>query len=244
VIVRDENRFAPFEQESTCIPSHRVRAQNSEIEMLDPRRLLSISSVYRSLQARLRSDNSMSRLKGFLKIRPGQRVLDIGCGPADILAHLPEDIDYQGYDAESSYIASARKRYGERGSFSVRSVSPEAVDDIGTFDVVMSLAVLHHLTDAEADTLFASAAKVLRPGGHVVTLDCAYVDGQNPVARLLASLDRGKHVRSPDGYLALARRHFEHADATILHDLSAVPYTHCIIEARTPRHPADLAPRP
>jgi cyclopropane fatty-acyl-phospholipid synthase-like methyltransferase len=212
-----------------------------EIEMFDPRRLLSISSVYRSLQARLRSDSTVSRLTGeFLKIAPGQRVLDIGCGPADILAYLPEDIDYQGYDAESNYIATARKRYGERGSFAVRAVSPEAVDDIGTFDVVMSLAVLHHLTDAEADTLFASAAKVLRPGGRVITLDCAYVDGQNPIARLLASLDRGKHVRSPDGYLSLARRHFEQADATILHDLIAVPYTHCIIEARTPRHSADI----
>lgn len=211
--------------------------------MFDPRRLLSISSVYRSLQARLRSDNSMSRLtEEFLKITPGQRVLDIGCGPADILAHLPEVIDYHGYDAESNYIASARKRYGERGSFAVRAVSPHAVDDIGTFDVVMSLAVLHHLTDAEADILFASAAKVLRPGGRVITLDCAYVDGQHPVARLLASLDRGKHVRSPDGYLSVAHRHFEQADATILHDLLAVPYTHCIIEARDPRHPADIPP--
>ena len=209
------------------------------------RQLLSISSVYRSFQARLRSDDSVSRLtEEFLRITPGQRVLDIGCGPADILAYLPEDIDYQGYDAEPNYIATARKRYGERGSFAVRAVSPEAVNNIGTFDVVMSIAVLHHLTDAEADTLFASAAKVLRPGGRVVTVDCAYVDGQNPVARILASLDRGKHVRSPDGYLSLARRHFEQADATILHDLIAVPYTHCIIEARIPRHPARFQPRP
>jgi hypothetical protein len=54
---------------------------------------------------------------------------------------------------------------------------------------------------------------------------------------LLAALDRGKYVRSPDGYLSLARRHFEQADATVLHDLIAVPYTHIIIESRVPRHP-------
>jgi SAM-dependent methyltransferase len=203
--------------------------------MFDPRQLLSISSVYSRFQALLQRDNGVSRLKEFLKITPGQRVLDIGCGPAEILAHLPGDIDYHGYDAEPNYIATARARYGDRGSFAVRAVSPDAVNDIGTFDVVMSLAVLHHLTDAEADTLFASAAKVLRPGGRVITLDCAFVKGQNPTARLLAALDRGKYVRSPEGYVSLARRHFEQADATILHDLIAVPYTHCIIESRLPR---------
>jgi SAM-dependent methyltransferase len=165
---------------------------------------------------------------------PGQRVLDIGCGPAEILAYLPNNIDYHGFDAEQNYIEAARARYGDRGSFAVRAVTPDAVNDIGTFDVVISLAVLHHLTDAEADTLFASAARVLRPSGRVVTLDCAYVKGQNPIARLLAALDRGKYVRSPDGYVALARRHFEQAYATVLHDLIAVPYTHCIVEARTP----------
>jgi SAM-dependent methyltransferase len=203
--------------------------------MLDPRQLLSNSSVYRAFQARLRNENSVSRLRDeFLKIMPGQWVLDIGCGPAEILAHLPNNINYHGFDAEQNYIEAARARYGDRGSFAVRAVTPDAVNDIGTFDVVISLAVLHHLTDAEADTLFASAARVLRPGGRVVTLDCTYVKGQNPIARLLAALDRGKYVRSPDGYLALARRHFEQANATVLHDLIAVPYTHCIVEARTP----------
>jgi SAM-dependent methyltransferase len=203
--------------------------------MFDPRQLLSNSFVYRAFQARLRSDDTASRITDeFLRIAPGQRVLDIGCGPAEILAYLPNNIDYHGFDAEPNYIATARARHGNRGSFAVRAVSPDAVDDIGTFDVVMSLAVLHHLTDEEADTLFASAAKVLRPGGRVITLDCAYVKGQNPIARMLAALDRGKYVRNPDGYVALARRHFEQTDATVLHDLLAIPYTHCIVEARNP----------
>jgi SAM-dependent methyltransferase len=203
--------------------------------MLDPRQLLSNSSVYRAFQARLRKENTALRIRDeFLKITPGQRVLDIGCGPAEILAYLPKNIDYHGFDAEQNYIEAARARYGDRGSFAVRAVTPDAVNDIGTFDVVISLAVLHHLTDAEADTLFASAARVLRPGGRLVTLDCAYEKDQNPIARLLAALDRGKYVRNPDGYVALARRHFKQADATVLHDLIAVPYTHCIVEARTP----------
>jgi len=205
------------------------------VSVLDPRQLLSNSTLYRRLQAWLRNDRTAFRIRDeYLKIRPGQRVLDIGCGPAEILTHLPNDIDYHGFDVEPNYIETARARYGDRGSFAVRAVTPDAVNDIGTFDVVMSLAVLHHLTDEEADTLFASAAKVLRPGGRVVTLDCAYVAGQHPIAYFLAAIDRGRHVRKPDDYVALARRHFRNVDAAVLHDLISVPYTHCILEARDP----------
>jgi SAM-dependent methyltransferase len=201
----------------------------------DPRRLLAHPEIYRKFRRLVQSKNSGTRLVGeFLKIDPGQRVLDIGCGTADILAQLPLDIDYHGYDVEPAYLASARQRYGYRGSFVVRSVSPEAVEGLGTFDVVISLGVLHHLTDLQADTLFATAAKVLRPGGRLVTLDGAYVKGQHPVARLLLALDRGRHVRTPEAYLAIARQHFLDVNATVLHDLIVIPYTHCIIEARAP----------
>jgi len=170
----------------------------------------------------------------FLKIGPGTRVLDIGCGTANILAHLPADVDYHGYDLNPDYVATARERYGTRGTFEVRAVSPEAVAGSQQFDVVLSIGVLHHLDDDEARTVFASAAKLLRPGGRIVTCDGAYVPGQNPIARLLLSLDRGRHVREPDDYVSLARPYFSEVNVTMVHDLLVLPYTHCIIEACNP----------
>jgi SAM-dependent methyltransferase len=204
-------------------------------KLLDPRRPLENPNIYGKFQTSLRRDATMSRLAEILKIRPGQRVLDIGCGPADILTYLPRDIEYHGYDLNERYIASARQRYGERGSFAVRAVSPDAANELGTFDAVISIGVLHHLTDSEVDNVFASARRLLRPGGSIVTCDGAYVKGQNPIARLLLALDRGRHVRPAPEYLILAQRHFPQATATILHDLLAVPYTHCVIEASQPR---------
>jgi SAM-dependent methyltransferase len=202
-------------------------------DVLDPRRLLSVPALYQAFQRTVARKNSRARLaREFLKIESGQRVLDVGCGPADIRAYLPDNIDYHGFDMNPRYIASARARFGDRDTFAVRPVSPDAMQDLAKFDIVFSIGVLHHLTDAEVDTVFASAAKVLRPNGRVVTCDGSYVPGQNPIARILLWLDRGRYVRTPNAYLALARRHFARVETTILHDLLSIPYTHCVIEAR------------
>ena len=53
-----------------------------------------------------------------------------------------------------------------------------------------------------------SAKRQLRPGGVLVTLDAVFHPGQNPVARLLARLDRGGAVRTPEAYRALLEPHF------------------------------------
>jgi SAM-dependent methyltransferase len=216
-----------------CTVANGTEEMSAE-KIFDPRQALANPGIYSRFQKSVRRDSSMMRLTELLRIQPGQRVLDIGCGPADILAYLPDGIDYFGYDLEERYIAYAKRRFGKRGSFEVRCVSPDAADENGKFDTVISIGVLHHLTDIQADAVFASALKLLQPGGRIVTCDGAYVKGQNPIARLLLALDRGRHVRPAGDYLTIARRHFPQATATILHDLLAIPYTHCIIEAFSP----------
>lgn len=196
----------------------------------DPRRILGRPSIYRLFEGMTGRDRAGRRLEQVLAIGSGARVLDIGCGTADILHYLPGDIDYYGFDVSGDYISAARARYGTRGSFRVHAVTPAAADELGSFDVVMALGVLHHLTDAEADDLFCVANKVLRPNGRVVTVDGTFVRGQNPLARLLLKLDRGQYVRTPEDYLVVARRSFPNVRARIIHDLLRIPYTHCILE--------------
>jgi len=91
------------------------------------------------------------------------------------------------------------------------------------------------LADTERDTLFAGAAKVLKPGGRLVTLDGVYQAGQNPIARLLLKMDRGRYVRQRSAYIDLARKHFKSVETTILNDLIAVSYTHIIMEMKDQR---------
>ena len=50
-------------------------------------------------------------LDEYVKPMPGEKVLDIGCGPADVLRHLPP-VDYTGLDRSEEYIHSAAARFG------------------------------------------------------------------------------------------------------------------------------------
>jgi SAM-dependent methyltransferase len=55
-------------------------------------------------------------LDDVLKLRAGERVLDIGCGPGYILDYMPK-VDYVGFDTEPRYIEYAIEHYADRGRF-------------------------------------------------------------------------------------------------------------------------------
>ena len=52
----------------------------------------------------------------YVRPKNGDVVLDIGCGPADIVEYLPK-VDYWGFDISEEYITKAKVKYGQRGRF-------------------------------------------------------------------------------------------------------------------------------
>lgn len=190
---------------------------------------LKFSAVYSAMQSVLAREGGTERFVGeYIKPSAGDRVLDIGCGPGSIRPFLG-NVDYVGLDPEPRYIASARSQFPERSQFICKPI--EATDDAisGPFDIALAIAVLHHLDDASARTLFGVAKKLLKPGGRLITLDCVLTVPQNPIARLLIKMDRGKNVRTTEGYAALARKSFERIDIDVRTDHLRVPYSHCIM---------------
>jgi SAM-dependent methyltransferase len=165
----------------------------------------------------------------YLRTREGQAIFDIGCGPASILELLPEEIEYTGFDISPEYIASARRRFGDRGTFLQAAVGERPNVAQNHFDTAFSVGVLHHLDDDEARQLFELAHGALKPGGRLVTLDCGYTDDQPPLARWMASKDRGQNVRRVEEYEALARQTFETVETDVQHDRLRIPYTHIIM---------------
>ena len=167
----------------------------------------------------------------FLKPHPDAKLLDAGCGTAALLDHLPPGVVYVGSDVNPAYLASARRRYGGRGTFVLARAGDDAEVGDG-FDFVVAMALLHHLDDDEVHRLLESAARRLRPGGAFVSIDPTVHPKQSRLARLLVSLDRGRRVRSPEGYRALLDAHFAHVDARVVTDLLPFPYSHYVARAR------------
>jgi SAM-dependent methyltransferase len=161
--------------------------------------------------------------------RKGLRVLDIGCGTAEILEFLPEDIQYVGFDASREYIEQAKNRFGHRGEFFADLIKSAHLDSLGKFDVVLAFGVLHHLDDPEAITLFQIASQAVDSDGTVITMDPCFVPNQSAIARWLIEHDRGQDVRNENDYQQLASPFFSSITSTPRYDLLRIPYTYLIM---------------
>ena len=88
------------------------------------------------------------------------KVLDIGCGPAEILDTLPK-IKYYGFDINPIYINSAKRKYENKGKFFCKKFTNKNTKYLPKFDHVLLLGVLHHLSDQEINKLMLNIKKVL-----------------------------------------------------------------------------------
>ena len=168
----------------------------------------------------------------YLDIRPGARIIDIGCGPGYIVRHLPQGIDYVGLDIDQPSIDYANRRFGDRGRFQMRFFDAAAAAELGPADVIMMNGVMHHIGDEDLAATLACARDALKPGGVLFTLDGCYVPGQSRIDRWLLDNDRGVHVRDAAGYGRLLDRAFTAVDLHIRNDMSRLPYTFAIGVAR------------
>lgn len=197
------------------------------------RAIFSSALIYNLAQRMVGAEKARHLLvHDYFPSRNSYRMLDIGCGTAEILRHLPASIDYHGFDASEAYIRQATQLFGSRGTFRAEFVREATLDDLGGFDIVLAFGLLHHLDDHEADILFKLANHALVPGGKLLTIDPAYVDGQNSMAKWVISKDRGQCIRTPEEYTRLARGHFSMINTIVRHDLLHIPYSHCILECK------------
>jgi SAM-dependent methyltransferase len=132
-------------------------------------------SVLRSHRWRT-AENSAGYL--LARLRPGLRVLDVGCGPGTITVDLAARVrsgEVVGIDAAADVVLLARQEAERRGQANVRFETGDVYRlgfADGTFDVVHAHQVLQHLSDPVA--ALAEMRRVCRPGGVVAARDGDY----------------------------------------------------------------------
>jgi trans-aconitate methyltransferase len=125
--------------------------------------------------------------------RPGERILDVGCGDGVLTKKIADlGCAVVGVDSSPDFIAAARR-------LGLEVFEQDATKmDFGTgFDAVFSNAALHWIKDADA--VITRVAQVLRPKGRFV----AEMGGQGCVKTIQAALVEELDRRGYEGQAAV-----------------------------------------
>jgi SAM-dependent methyltransferase len=101
----------------------------------------------------------------------GDRVLDIGCGRGELVAHLHDKgFDATGIDYSEAAVACAKELYPKGDFRLVRSDQP--LFEAASFDKIFMLGTIEHLYEPEIAKTLAEIKRLLRPGGVCVITTC------------------------------------------------------------------------
>ena len=150
------------------------------------------------LLRRIIDGGQVANLRLFMARIRHESVLDIGCGIGSFCRMT--DRKYLGVDIEKKYVEYARKRYASSGKQFMAADAFSLDSNIGKFDVVSFINMIHHLSDDEVKKLFNSL-KAVKPA-HYFVVDVA-LEKRHLVLDLARRLDRGRYYRTRNAQIAL-----------------------------------------
>ena len=152
------------------------------------------------------------------------KILDIGCGPAQILEQIPR-CDYYGYDIDQRSIQYAKKKYRQKNyHFYCKKFNKTEIKKLPKFDFVIFFGILHHLSNKEADKMLTLCKRTMKKNSKLLTEDPILVEKQNIIAKFLIEKDRGINVRQKKEYINLLKKHFKKIKNKVTHQFF-IPYT-------------------
>jgi ubiquinone/menaquinone biosynthesis C-methylase UbiE len=136
----------------------------------DESRARQMETLYRTRDVRRRR----ALVREALGARPGERVLDVGCGPGFFVEELLHDVGAEGavvgVDTSPQMLAAAAHRCAAHGNVDFRAGDATALPvEEAAFDAALCVQVLEYVADPTV--ALAQMHRALRPGGRVVVWD-------------------------------------------------------------------------
>lgn len=121
-----------------------------------------------------------------LGLRPGERVLDVGCGWGSFAIHAAQrdGVEVVGITLSEPQARLARERAAAAGvgdRVEIRVMDYREIDD-GPFDAIASIGMVEHVGNARIDEYAARLASLLRPGGRLLNHGIARLRHGDPEA--------------------------------------------------------------
>ena len=112
--------------------------------------------------------NKMDHVCRKVRISPGERVLDIGCGFGGFMyhAHNKYDVTVRGTNITTEQVVWLRDRIAREGmGDALEVVEADFREDVGQFDKVISIGVLEHAGRDQLEGVVRNHAAALKTGG-------------------------------------------------------------------------------